>query len=320
MRSTRTTSFKSKFKNTQETMLNLDEGDDDFIAPPIEPHPEPVNVDTTRQTNLRRNYRTRSTPMKENISSQPTDVNKDKEETIPSDNTVVGRMKRKGFARSTPVKDSKISSEASGERKKPRSLNELLMESMSRSKKNNEKAKFGVEMEDKENVVKRKKIVNDAHSKKSPKRKKGKIGNENVNTKTMEGKVRKVSKNHPEGYRRLETRMTPGRISATVKVMSPAQKNGIVSMGFGSLLNIDMDTTLGLLKYYLLDHYDPDSSCLVLENMVITTTKDTVHDMLGLPNVGEDFLSVISCEKDNEVLQEWKSQYDKKGFNVEEYI
>ena len=39
--------------------------------------------------------------------------------------------------------------------------------------------------------------------------------------------------------------MTPGRISATVKVMSPAQNTGIVCMGFSSLLNIDMEIVSG---------------------------------------------------------------------------
>ena len=66
-------------------------------------------------------------------------------------------------------------------------------------------------------------------------------------------------------------------------------------MGFGSLLNIDMDTSLVLLNYYLLDHYDPQSSRLVLENTMITITKETVHDMLGLPNDREDFLNMDSC-------------------------
>ena len=54
--------------------------------------------------------------------------------------------------------------------------------------------------------------------------------------------------------------------------------------------------------------------------MVLTFTKDIMHDMLGLPNEGGDFLSMTSCEKDNQVLQEWKIQYDKKGFNGEEYL
>ncbi|CAI9304484.1 unnamed protein product [Lactuca saligna] len=91
-------------------------------------------------------------------------------------------------------------------------------------------------------------------------------------------------------------------------------------MGFGSLLHIDIDTTPSLLNYYLLDHYEPSSSRLSMENMVITITKDTLHEMLGLPNTGEDFLSLSSCDKDNEVHQEWKGQYDKKGFNGEEYL
>ncbi|CAI9290127.1 unnamed protein product [Lactuca saligna] len=247
------------------------------------------------------------------------EFNRDIKDTIQIVSTSVRSLKRKNSNRNTPVKDKKKSSDASGERKKPRCLNEIFMERISGSKKNNEKANIGVDMEDKEDVVERKKVVQDAHSKKSPKRKKGKVEHENDKIKTMGGKVRKISKDHPEGYRRLVTRMTPGRISSVVKVMSPTQKNAIVSMGFGSL-HIDIDTTLGLLNYYLLDHYDLDSSRLVLENMVIRITKDTLHEMLGLPNAGEDFLRLSSCDKDNEVLQEWKGQYDKKGFNGEEYL
>ncbi|CAI9289024.1 unnamed protein product [Lactuca saligna] len=111
--------------------------------------------------------------------------------------------------------------------------------------------------------------------------KNGKIEYENVNVKKREGKVRKVSKEYPEGLRRLATRMNFGRVSAAVKVISHTQKNGIVSMGFGSLLNIDMDNTSGLLNYYLLDYYDPQSTRLFLEKFVITINKEMVHDMLG---------------------------------------
>ncbi|CAI9266973.1 unnamed protein product [Lactuca saligna] len=87
-------------------------------------------------------------------------------------------------------------------------------------------------------------------------------------------------------------------------------------MGFVSLLNIDMDSTSGLLNYYLLDQYDPQCSRLVLENFVITITKETMHDMLGLPKDGEDFMNMPNCEKDNEILQEWKNQYEKRGLMV----
>ena len=86
----------------------------------------------------------------------------------------------------------------------------------------NEKVEIGMNVEVKEVVGKGKKVVNDPQSKQSPKRKNGKKEYENVNVKKMEGKVRKVSKEHPEGLRKLATRMNLGRVSAAVKVMSPA--------------------------------------------------------------------------------------------------
>ncbi|CAI9280593.1 unnamed protein product [Lactuca saligna] len=142
-------------------------------------------------------------------------------------------------------------------------------------------------MEVKEVDCKGKKVVNDLQSKKSPKRKKWEKEYENVNVKNNDDKVRKVSKEYPVGLRRLPTRMNPRRISTTMKVMSPIHKNGIVCMGFGSLLNIDMDNTLGLLNYYLLDQCDPESSCRVLENYMITITKDTMHECWGYQMMGK---------------------------------
>ncbi|CAI9275078.1 unnamed protein product [Lactuca saligna] len=170
---------------------------------------------------------------------------------------------------------------------------------MSGSKRYNEKVDIGMDMEEKEDVGNRKKAVHEPHSTKSPKRKKGKVEHGNANIKKMEGKVRKVSQEQPVGIRRLATRMTPRRVSASVKLMSLTQIYGILSMGFVSLMNIDMDTTPRLLNYYLLDHYDPQSNRLVLKNNVITITKKTVHNMLGLPNDGKDFLNMDSYEKDN---------------------
>ncbi|CAI9274756.1 unnamed protein product [Lactuca saligna] len=218
MRSTRSTSFKSRFNNTQQTVVNVDEDDDDFVSPPIEgegSEPIHINIVGSNKTIEQRKKTSRSEHGKKNVESGKSANNKDKQETITIDSTSVGRMKRKCSARTTPAKDTKKSAEENVKGKKPRSLNELLMESMSGSKRDNEKVEIGVDMEDKENVVKRKKAVNDAHSKKSPKRKKGKIEHENVKIKTVEGNIRNVRKDHQEGYRRLATRMTPRKVSVT---------------------------------------------------------------------------------------------------------
>lgn len=89
----------------------------------------------------------------------------------------------------------------------------------------------------------------------------------------------KVNRDYTPGLRRLQTQMTPGRISATVKVMSRAQENVILHMGFGSLLKVNMDGLPGLPHYYLLDNYDLQIRRLVLYNVVVHITKDTVHDI-----------------------------------------
>ena len=61
-------------------------------------------------------------------------------------------------------------------------------------------------------------------------------------------KIRKIKRDYPLGLRRLPTRMTPSRINAVVKVLLVAQKKVIHDMGFGSLLNLDMDVVPGLLN------------------------------------------------------------------------
>ncbi|CAI9286820.1 unnamed protein product [Lactuca saligna] len=128
MRITRTTSVKSKFKNTQETILNLDKDDDDFVAPPTDnistqptegvgSEPNDTNIVGSSKTKKQRKTTSRSEHGKNNVDSGKSDVNKDKEDIIPINSTSVGRLKRKGSARNTPVKDNKKSLEASGKGK-----------------------------------------------------------------------------------------------------------------------------------------------------------------------------------------------------------
>ncbi|CAI9288837.1 unnamed protein product [Lactuca saligna] len=125
-----------------------------------------MNTVGSSKTKKQRKKTSKSEHGKNNVECGKTD----KKDTIQIDSTSVRGLKRKGSDRNTPVKDKKKSSDASGESKKPRGLNEIFMERISGSKKNNEKANIGVDMEDKEDVVERKRVVQDAHSKKSPKR------------------------------------------------------------------------------------------------------------------------------------------------------
>ncbi|CAI9264608.1 unnamed protein product [Lactuca saligna] len=100
--------------------------------------------------------------------------------------------------------------------------------------------------------------------------------------------------------------MTQSMINAIVKVLSPTQKKAVYDMGFGSLLKLDMDVVPGLLNYYLLDVYDPESNRLMMENGVLEITKELVHKMMGLAMEGDDLCRMPYYETGNEILEEWK--------------
>ena len=85
--------------------------------------------------------------------------------------------------------------------------------------------------------------------------------------------LEKESKEYPPGLRNLPTRMKCDNITAAVRGMSPEQKQAILRMGFGSILQVNITSYPGQLSYYLLDVYDADSKRLVLQNSVIEITE-----------------------------------------------
>ena len=135
-----------------------------------------------------------------------------------------------------------------------------------------------------------------------------------------EDNVRKTNKEYPPGLRYLPTRMKCDNITAAVMGMSPEQKQAILRMGFGSILQVNITSYPRQLSYYLLDVYDADSKRLVLQNSVIEITEQTVHDMMGLPFGGEDINELPLCDKGNQILEEWRGQYSGDKFNGEEYL
>ncbi|CAI9299012.1 unnamed protein product [Lactuca saligna] len=93
-------------------------------------------------------------------------------------------------------------------------------------------------------------------------------------------------------------------ITTAVRGMSPEQKQAILSMGFGSILQVNITSCPGQLSYYLLDVYDANSKRIVLQNSVIEITEQTVHDMMGLPTGGEDINELPLCDKGNQILDD----------------
>ncbi|KAI3513047.1 hypothetical protein L1887_20372 [Cichorium endivia] len=103
------------------------------------------------------------------------------------------------------------------------------------------------------------------------------------------------SKAYPPGLRRLNSRMTHGKISLTFKTLSETQKEAVKRMGFGSLLGMDINSILWRLNYVLLDNYDPTRNRLKVNKEWITTSKELVHDIMGLPMAGENIKELEAC-------------------------
>ncbi|CAI9276283.1 unnamed protein product [Lactuca saligna] len=66
----------------------------------------------------------------------------------------------------------------------------------------------------------------------------------------------------------------------------------------------NMEVVPGLLNYYLLDVYSPETNRLVMENGVIEITKELVHKIMGLPMEADDLSRMLYYETGNDILEE----------------
>ena len=94
---------------------------------------------------------------------------------------------------------------------------------------------------------------------------------------------------------------------------------------FGFLLLVDYDpckpTTR--LSYYVVDEFRGGTCSIHTMKGVIKITKQTVHDMFGLPCDGVALEDLEECPKDDKIVQDWKKQYlegDEYKYNNENYL
>lgn len=128
-------------------------------------------------------------------------------------------------------------------------------------------------------------------------------------------KKKKKRKLIPEKARVLKSRMTPIKFSEAVESLSSTQKQAVQRMGLGSLLEVNIDKSAPNLNYYLLDHYDPLSNVLVLENGAVEITKERIHEMLGISKEGLNLNTLPSCDQEDKLLNDWKAQFPSKKYS-----
>ncbi|CAH1440368.1 unnamed protein product [Lactuca virosa] len=123
-----------------------------------------------------------------------------------------------------------------------------------------------------------------------------------------EKKVEAVIKEFPS----LKNRCSLGSSLGVIQGLSKEHKECVRDMGFRSLLLIKMiDVPLKII-YYVLDHFNFESSKVEFENCQVSIDSKFVHEMLGLPFGGTllSKMDSISEHDEESCMFEWKKRYE----------
>jgi hypothetical protein len=98
-----------------------------------------------------------------------------------------------------------------------------------------------------------------------------------------------------------------------VKVLTDAQRETVIKMGFGRMLTINTDSIPSKLAYFIMDSFDESTMEIKLQNGSIKVDENEVSNLLGLKNMGI-VLENKEKRKDAEVMKkkEWESLYKGK--------
>lgn len=107
----------------------------------------------------------------------------------------------------------------------------------------------------------------------------------------------------------IRTRTSPKPLYKVLKGLNKEQKAIVEKMGFGKLLNMDLEGVTAKLRFYVVDNFDEKKMELSLEKGKIKITKDLIYDMLGIPK-GEIQLFEIESKKDKR-KDAWRKKYPK---------
>ncbi|KAL4568117.1 hypothetical protein LXL04_023718 [Taraxacum kok-saghyz] len=112
-------------------------------------------------------------------------------------------------------------------------------------------------------------------------------------------KVDVVADEGKETFKLLKSRMSPNSMYLAVKNLSGEQRPVVRSMGFGAILDIQLDSLPGKLSYYIVDNFCPTTCCILTDAGEIKITHMAVHKLLGLPKSGMNFKSLEEVGRDD---------------------
>lgn len=84
-------------------------------------------------------------------------------------------------------------------------------------------------------------------------------------------------------------------------------------MGFGSLLKMKMTDVPGALSKFVLENFDPSTNTLKVKRGNIPVTRESVHEILGLPMGEVKFEELEYRKKGDTSYDDWKAQFENNA-------
>ena len=109
---------------------------------------------------------------------------------------------------------------------------------------------------------------------------------------------------------RLKIRSATSNVCKMISGLRSEQMRAINSIGFGSILNFNVDIIPTGLGFWLLRNYDPETCTLNVGSHTISITRELVHNIFGVP-MGE--LEIEETQRPrtaDAVVGEWNAQFE----------
>ena len=107
---------------------------------------------------------------------------------------------------------------------------------------------------------------------------------------------------------RILPRCSLANLTHWIATFSDAQKKTVVEMGFGSMLDLKLESVPTAMGFWLVQNYNHQNSTLHIGTKVVRITPELVHEVLGIPIGKKEVMDRRSTAK-NEVITEWKQQF-----------
>ncbi|KAH6810011.1 hypothetical protein C2S51_027794 [Perilla frutescens var. frutescens] len=129
-----------------------------------------------------------------------------------------------------------------------------------------------------------------------------------ANDNTHGGRWEKRAK---KDYPNLKHRTSPLELHNSISQLTIAQKQAVRELGFGSILNLQIKDVPPKLSYWVLSHFDPKRSEIILGiDRRVHVAEDDVRLMFGFPR-GQRKIEKPSLIETSDVIKEWRSQFER---------